>query len=380
MIWQDNMNKFFITIITLITLASCGVKDGEYIIEGTVKGLADDTKLFINISDESTKSNKTIDTAQVKDGKFKFEGKLPAEAISMATITADAQQINQMFILENGKITVSIDKDSTHLSKIGGTSNNDYFQTVNVKMNDFQKKSMKFQQDNMEKIMQAQQGNQGMMDELMKAYEPIKNEIDKFNVDFVEKNPKAFVGLMILNNMVMNPDTDIIKAQSLFDKMDKSLKDLKIGKDLAKKFEEMGKVAVGKKAPDFTSKTKDEVAYKLSENLGKVTLVDFWASWCGPCRQENPNVVGIYNDFKDKGLKIIGVSLDQDKAKWLEAIQADKLTWDHVAQLDPQNDAAAKLYNVSSIPSTFLLDEKGNIIAKNLRGNDLRNKIAELLK
>lgn len=371
------MKNILILTIAIISFVSCGVKEGEYKIEGTIKGLVDDTKLYINIQDEANMSNKTIDTAQIKDGKFTFEGKLP-ENISLATLTVEGQPVNQMFILENGKIVLTIDKDSTHLSKIGGTANNEYFQTYNEKMNDFQKKGMKFQKDNMEKIAQAQQ-NPEIMEELMKAYEPLKNEMESFNEEFIGKNPKAYIGLMLMKNMVMNPEADMDKAKSLFDKMDKSLKDSKIGKDLTKQFEEISKLAIGKKAPDFTSKTAEEVEFKLSENLGKVTLIDFWASWCGPCRQENPNVVGVYNDYKDKGLKIIGVSLDQDKTKWLEAVKADKLTWDHVAQLDPQNDVAAKLYNVASIPSTFLLDEKGNIIAKNLRGNALREKIAELL-
>lgn len=371
------MKQLFFMIIVIFTLASCGVKEGEYKVEGTIKGLTDDTKLFINIQDEATMSNKTIDTAKIKDGKFLFEGKLP-ENITMASLSTEDQSVSQVFVLENGRIVLTIDKDSTHLSKIGGTPNNDYFQTYNLKIMEFQKRGKKFQEENMEKMMMAQT-NPEIMEELMKAYEPIKNEMQDYNNEFIDKNPKAYIGLMILNSMVMNPEADMDKAKSLFDKMDKSLKDLKIGKDLTKKFEALSKLAIGKKAPDFTSKTAEGVEFKLSQNLGKVTLVDFWASWCGPCRKENPNVVAIYNDFKDKGLKILGVSLDNDKDKWLEAITADKLTWNHVAQLDPQNDEAAKLYNVASIPSTFLLDEKGLIIAKNLRGNELRSKIAELL-
>jgi thiol-disulfide isomerase/thioredoxin len=382
------MTKFLTIFIVLFTLVSCGVKEGEYKIEGTAKGLADDTKLFINIQDEKTQSNKTIDTAKIKDGKFLFEGKLPAEAISMATLTADGQPVNQMFILENGKIVLSIEKDSTHLNKIGGTKNNDYFQAYNDKMKEIQKKGADFEKQNKAAIAEAQAkaqtGDMSAMMALQAKFEPLMKEITesskKYNNEFVEKNKDSFISLLILNQMLMDPEADTEKLKSTFEKMDKSIKDLKPGKDISKKFEGMGKVAIGKKAPDFTSKTADGVDYILSANLGKVTLIDFWASWCGPCRMENPNVVAVYNEFKDKGLKIIGVSLDEDKAKWLEAIQADKLTWDHVAQLDPQNDVAAKLYNVASIPSTFLLDANGNIVAKNLKGDDLKNKIAELLK
>jgi|LakMenEpi03Aug12_release.lakeMendotaPanAssembly.Ray.scaffolds.fasta_scaffold02521_14 peroxiredoxin len=376
------MRNIILSIVTILTFISCGVKEGEYKVEGTVKGLKDDTKLFINVQD-STMAMKTIDTVKIKNGKFLFEGKLP-EAISIATVTADGQNVNQIFILENGKINLTIDKDSTHLSKISGTDNNDFLQTYSSKMNEFAKKSKKFEKENMAKIMQAQQaqqqGDNTAIEEIMKLYEPIKKEMDDFQYDFVEKNPKAFINLMILSNLSMNPEAKMEKVAKLFNAIDGSLKEMKTGKELKKTFDNLSKLANGKKAPDFTSKTADGVDYKMSENLGKVTLLDFWASWCGPCRQENPNVVATYNEFKDKGLKIIGISLDQDKAKWLEAIQADKLTWDHVAQLDPQNDIAAKLYQVTSIPTTYLLDEKGNIIAKNLKGDALKSKIAELLQ
>ena len=117
----------------------------------------------------------------------------------------------------------------------------------------------------------------------------------------------------------------------------------------------------------------------LKESLGKVTIVDFWASWCGPCRQENPNVVAIYNDLHAKGLNIIGVSLDKDASKWKEAIAKDKLTWTHVSNLKFWDEPIAKLYHVEAIPATFILDAAGNVVAKDLRGDALRAKIVELL-
>ena len=115
------------------------------------------------------------------------------------------------------------------------------------------------------------------------------------------------------------------------------------------------------------------------ESLGKVTIVDFWASWCGPCRAENPNVVAIYKEFHSKGLNIIGVSLDKDAVKWKEAIAKDKLIWTQVSNLKFWDEPIAKQYNVESIPATFILDESGKVVAKDLRGEELKAKIIELL-
>src|SRR5690606_22350055 len=142
--------------------------------------------------------------------------------------------------------------------------------------------------------------------------------------------------------------------------------------------EKKNKVAIGQKAPDFTANTPEGKAESLHKNLGKVTVVDFWASWCGPCRKENPNVVALYNKYKDQGLKIIGVSLDKEKDAWVKAIADDKLNWLQVSNLKFWDDAIAKDYAVESIPATFILDANGIIVAKDLRGAELEAKVAEL--
>lgn len=136
----------------------------------------------------------------------------------------------------------------------------------------------------------------------------------------------------------------------------------------------------GAVAPDFAQNDPDGQPIKLSELRGKVVLVDFWASWCGPCRRENPNVVRMYNKYKSQGFEILGVSLDKQKGAWLKAIEKDKLTWPHVSDLRGWKNEVAQLYSVTSVPATILLDREGRIIARNLRGPELEAKVGEVLK
>lgn len=139
-------------------------------------------------------------------------------------------------------------------------------------------------------------------------------------------------------------------------------------------------VDVGTEAPEIAMKTPKDSTLALSSLRGKYVLIDFWASWCGPCRKENPNVVRMYYKFKDKNFDIFSVSLDQDKAPWIQAIEKDGLVWNHVSDLQHWNSAAAAAYGVQGIPATFLLDKEGKVIAKNLRGEELERKLEEILK
>jgi peroxiredoxin len=213
----------------------------------------------------------------------------------------------------------------------------------------------------------------------MTKFEELYASTGKTMEDYIIANPASYVSPFFLSQLQY--ERNELQLDSLLNILDPVLNEVQLIVDMKDQVEKMKAVSVDKTAPDFTMNDVDGNPVKFSDvySKNKYTLVDFWAAWCGPCRQENPNVVAVYNEFKSKGFTVLGVSLDRKREDWVKAIVDDKLAWQHVSDLSYWNNSAAKLYAVSSIPANFLVDSNGTILAKNLRGDRLKEIVAQLL-
>lgn len=370
--------KNLLSIIALaITMISCNqnAKD-EYVISGVADGIENGKKVFIQVMDEKNTPT-SIDTAVVTNGKFEFKGKLKEVELAYLKFDLDG---SMPFFLENGKIDIVFDKDSTFKSTAKGTFNNDILAEFNTKSVAIGKKLAQFQKNNLGKMRLAKESNDTVtVNKIMAEHDSFQKEMDVYSEEFITKNTNAILSTLLIENFINQKTLELAKIQSYFNGLTDEVKNTKSGKRVKKLLDAITSVEVGKKAPDFSAPSPDGKTVSLKESMGKVTIIDFWASWCGPCRMENPNVVAMYNELHEKGLNIIGVSLDRDEAKWKEAIEKDGLTWNHISNLKFWQEPIAELYNVKSIPATFILDANGVIVAKDLRGAELKNKVYQLL-
>lgn len=323
------------------------------------------------------------DSVQPKNGEFKFKGSIaePQEASLVAKFKPKgdekpAREYVQLF-LEPSKIEFSA-KDSLDNNTIKGSKGNDEFQALLKKTQAYDPKFEKLYNDydSLEKA-----GDKVGQKRVEDQIEELNNEM-KENVygEFVKTHPNSGVSLFAIKQYA-GWDIDPAKIEPVYNSMAASIKALPSAVSLKERIDIAKKTAIGSYAMDFTQNDTLGHPVSLSSFKGKYVLVDFWASWCGPCRRENPNVVKVFEKFKDKNFTILSVSLDRPEAKekWMNAIHKDGLTWTHVSDLKYWDNAVAKQYGIRAIPQNLLLDPSGKIIAKNLRGEDLDVKLTEIM-
>ncbi|MFK7812614.1 MAG: thioredoxin-like domain-containing protein [Maribacter sp.] len=373
------MKKIILSLSILIALVACNQKPDGYTINGTLTGdLEDGTKVFLKKQGENNQPV-DVDTTEIKGGKFIFTGQAGIPEVNYIFI--DKLQGYTAIVIENGDIDITAQKDSLGLAKIEGTPQNELFSKYIAKAQSMSKKAIAIQTD-----MQAANGNETALASLRDEMSDFQEEYKGFEMDFIKANPNALISVLLLDKGIATRTIAPEEVQAIYDAFTPEMKGTSAADKISKQLEalkekaERGKsTEVGVKAPEFTAPGVDGQQLALNDMLGKVTLVDFWAAWCRPCRAENPNVVAVYKKYHDKGLNIVGVSLDRKAEDWKKAIADDGLTWNHVSHVQYFNDPIAKMYNVDAIPAAFLLDENGVIVAKNLRGPALEAKVAELL-
>ncbi|ALJ00559.1 TlpA disulfide reductase family protein [Rufibacter tibetensis] len=315
-----------------------------------------------------------FDTAQInKDGTFVMEGSVAEPSIYKLGFE---NQEGVMLVVDNKPIEITADSGKVAQSyTVKGSKDSELIQQLNTIMQDMQQNATALNQQFQEA---SSSGNQAEVKRIQEQFMAVQKENQDKLKAFVKANPSSVVSVYTAAN-ILNLDEHFTFVDSMSIAFKQALPNSKYTKSLDARLSKMRTTALGSAAPDIKLPSPAGPEIALTSLRGKYVLIDFWASWCGPCRQENPNVVRMYNKYKDKGFEIFGVSLDQDRGKWLKAIENDKLTWPHVSDLKGWESSAASLYGITAIPQTVLLDKEGKIIAKNLRGAALEEKLASLL-
>lgn len=352
--------------VVSLLMVSCG-KVTNYKISGELKGF-DDQKVYLMDGETSG----LIDSAEVKSGKFVMKGdvKLPSLAI---VLFETVKEVSIPIILEAGNIEVFFDRDSEVTFDVRGTKSNEAFAQYNNNLKGISQRYMSLVGE-----FQAAEGNEPLLDSLRKKVNELLGEKTQMSKDLVASNKDTYAAAYI----VSQTDTygfGSAQMDSLLNMLAEMpenvfLNGMKVRRDA------LALVDAGKPAPDFTLSTADGQSITLSSLKGKVVVIDFWASWCGPCRAENPNMVKIYNKYKDTDFTILGVSIDQDQNAWKEAITKDNMTWNQVIDESKESGkSAADQYGVIAIPHTVIIDKQGVISATALFGDELEAKVTELL-
>lgn len=368
------MKRFFIALFALVAFVACNNSQNEEVqsgfnLNGTINGFDSSYVYLQKVIDGSLK---TIDSVLCTNGNFNFKGEVGFP--EMYYLNLGDRKHTTSFFIENSEIKMMATYDSLENISITGSKSHNEFKQYQDEVLPFDNKI----KDLYKQYEEARNdGNESLMAQIDSTWEALDADKNSFVKNYIGNHNKSVVSPYILRRIAYSLNVD--ELDSMVNVLDTTLKSSVYYQSMSDKVVALRNVEVGKTAPDFALNDTTGNPISLSSFKGKYLLIDFWASWCGPCRRENPNNVKLYEDYKDKGLEILGVSFDTKRNAWIKGIKDDGLTWPQVSDLKGWGSAGGKLYAVSSIPHTVLLDKEGVIIAKNIVGEKLREKVAELL-
>ena len=365
--------KQFILILNM-AFAVCSCADGQgYVITGDISGADGKT---VSLRQYRDLQPAEVSTATVQSGKFTIKGTAPFPEFCMLYV--DDQGPVQFFV-ENSNIHISIDMQNIAQSKVTGSKENEVFMEFMNELEKFAQQQKKLN-DSYVALSTSSIAAPDAVANIRAQAANLEAERSAYMVNFIQKHPGKITTAFIIVSASLTQALSGAQLEQVANGFDAKTDQSQWVKMIKDQVSSSKRTAIGQPFPDITLKTPDDKPISISDyaGKGKYVLLDFWAAWCGPCRQANPHVVGLYNRYKDKGFEIVGISLDQSKDAWVKAIADDKLTWPQMSDLNYWQSAAAKLYSVSSIPHTVLLDKEGKIIAKGLHVGALTEKLAEI--